>query len=468
MKTYIGDNFLLHSATAERLYHTYAAQQPIFDYHCHLNPAEILSDKHFHNLTELWLLGDHYKWRLMRAAGVEEAFITGDADDYAKFEKWADTVEKSIGNPLYPWTHLELKRYFGVDTLLSAATARAVWEQSVEAIGQSGIGARELICKSNVRALCTTDDPADSLKSHLALAKDASFPVRVVPTFRPEQALHPENGGFSKWIGRLGKAAGFEIDSYDKLEEALYLRAEAFKAAGCVGADQSLGLPDFGSADGADAGEAFRKALAGKTLTAAEQNAYCARLLLFLGRTYAKLGFVMQLHLSVIRNVNEGLFAQLGPDTGFDTIGDGVSAKQAAAFLSALGKNGGVPKTVLYSLNPGDFEKLAAVAGCFQGGCWPQRVQLGAPWWFNDHRDGMFHQMKALANTGLLAGFIGMLTDSRSFLSYTRHEYFRRVLCDLLGTLAEGGEAPADDALLGKMAEAICFHNAVQYFGIPV
>ena len=466
MRPYIHPDFLLQTEAARRLYHGFAAQEPIFDFHCHLSPQEIREDARFETITQVWLGGDHYKWRLMRANGVPEELITGDGDPYEKFLAWARTVEKSVGNPLYAWTHMELKNYFGVEELLSKKTAPAIWEACNAKLRKGSFSARGLICQSNVKALCTTDDPADTLEHHAALAADGSFPVKVLPAFRPETALHPEQVNFRDWVARLGEVTGKKIAALGDLEEALAQRAAYFQERGCLIADQSLQSPDFTTGTRQEAEAAFVKALAGEALSPAEQNAYQTQLLLNLGRLYKKMGFVMQLHFGVLRNTNSRMFPRTGPDAGFDCVGDGVSAASMAALFDALDKTDELPPTVIYSLNACDDDKLASVLGAFQQGTFPQKMQLGAPWWFSDHKDGMVKMMKALANTGLLSGFIGMLTDSRSFLSYARHEYFRRVLCGLLGQWMEDGEIPQDYDLIGPMVRDICYGNAAAYFGL--
>ena len=466
MRPYIHPDFLLQTEAARRLYHGFAAQEPIFDFHCHLSPQEIREDARFETITQVWLGGDHYKWRLMRANGVPEELITGDGDPYEKFLAWARTVEKSLGNPLYAWTHMELKNYFGVEELLSEKTAPAIWEACNQKLREESFSARGLICQSNVKALCTTDDPADTLEHHAALAADGSFPVKVLPAFRPETALHPEQASFRDWVARLGEVTGKKIAALGDLEEALAQRAAYFQERGCLIADQSLQSPDFTAGTRQEAEAAFIKALAGEDLSPAEQNAYQTQLLLSLGQLYKKMGFVMQLHFGVLRNTNSRMFPRTGPDAGFDCVGDGVSAASMAALFDALDKTDELPPTVIYSLNACDDDKLASVLGAFQQGTFPQKMQLGAPWWFSDHKDGMVKMMKALANTGLLSGFIGMLTDSRSFLSYARHEYFRRVLCGLLGRWMEDGEIPQDYDLVGPMVRDICYGNAAAYFGL--
>ncbi len=464
---FINDTFMLQNDAARLLYHNYAEQMPIFDYHCHLSPAEILENKQFNSITELWLSGDHYKWRLMRANGVAERYITGDADSFEKFEKWAETISRCYGNPLYHWTQLELKRYFGIDDLLCKENAREIYDRCNTLLKQEDFRARGLILKSGVAALCTTDDPADDLKSHIALAEDPSFPVQVLPTFRPDKAIHLENEGFADYIKELGVSAEIEIKDFDSLKLALLKRAEYFKAHGCLLSDHAFGAPNFAVCDKNAADLAFTKALEGKELTASDISAYHTQVMLYLGSIYEQLGFAMQLHLGVVRSVNTAMFRLVGADTGFDGIGDDLSVESVLRLLDLMGQQNSLPKTVLYSLNPNDNDKLAVAAGCFQEGPTIGKIQFGAAWWFNDHRDGMVNQMKALANTGILANFIGMLTDSRSFVSYTRHEYFRRILCNLLGSWVDAGEIPADFEKLGKVVEDICFNNAAVYFGLP-
>lgn len=466
MKSFIHDDFLLSNQVAKELYHGYAEPMPIFDYHCHLNPQEIAENKQYRNLTEVWLGGDHYKWRAMRAAGVEEQYITGTASDREKFQKWAETMPKCIGNPLYHWTHLELKRYFGVDQLLSAETAEEIWRHCNRLLQQDDYRARGLIERSKVTALCTTDDPADTLEYHAALARDPGFKVRVLPTFRPDKAYYIERPAFGQWVARLAAVTGRTIEGFTDLQTALRQRIDFFDDMGCCVSDHALDPIVYEEGTEAEADAAFRKALRGEALSPEEIRKYKTKLLLFLGRAYAAKGWVMQLHLNCRRNNSTRMYRLLGPDTGFDAMGDYLLAEALIQFLDALDRSDELPKTILYSLNPRDNELLATIAGAFQGGGIPGKMQLGSSWWFNDHLDGMVRQLVALANTGLLSQFVGMLTDSRSFLSYTRHEYFRRILCNLLGEWVARGEAPADLNLLGKMVEDICYHNACHYFGL--
>ncbi len=467
MKDFINDNFLLNSESAVRLYHEYATKMPIFDFHCHLNPREILEDKQYADLTEIWLAGDHYKWRLMRANGVDEKYITGNADSYEKFLKWAETISKAIGNPLYHWTHLELKRYFGVNELLNAKTAPKIWETCNKKL-REGITARSLIKSSNVKALCTTDDPVDDLKAHIEISKDESIDVKVLPTFRPERAFSLDAPGFVEYMKLLSSVAGLDIKTFDDVVKALNKRAEFFKSVGCVLSDHSFGSPDFTVSSAEDARAAFSKAIKGEIPTQAEIKAYHTELMLALGRIYSNLGFVMQLHVGVIRNNNALMFEKVGKDAGFDAIGDGISAASLAALLDGLEKTGDLPKTVVYCLNDNENDKIASILGCYQKGPSVGKHQLGSAWWFNDHYDGMVKQLKSISNTGLISTFVGMLTDSRSFLSYTRHEYFRRILCNLIGDWVQNGFVPSDFELLGGIVEDICYNNAVEYFNLKV
>jgi glucuronate isomerase len=468
MKKFMDENFLLHNETAVRLYHEHAEKMPVIDYHCHLDPREIAENKKYRNITELWLGGDHYKWRAMRMNGVDERYITGDADDREKFFKWAETIQYCIGNPLYHWTHLELKRYFGIDQILSPETAGDIWDRCNELLAQDGFSARELIRRSNVKALCTTDDPADSLEYHDMISRDGSFDVKVLPAFRPDKAVNIDRECFAEWLVKLEKASGIRIENYSDFKDALMRRLEYFNERGCKVSDHSLEPPVYAECSEAEASAVFQKALAGMTLEDDEIKKYKSDLMIFLGTQYSRLGWVMQLHIGCMRNINTRQFKLLGADTGHDAIGDTGFASALSRLLDSIENNGGLPKTILYCLNPRDNEVITAIAGCFQGGGIPGKIQLGAAWWFNDHLDGMKRQMTALASTGLISRFVGMLTDSRSFLSYTRHEYFRRILCSILGQWAENGEVPDDMGLLGKMAEDISFNNAKNYFGFGI
>lgn len=466
MKTFIDNDFILQSESAKALYHSYAKNEPIFDYHCHLNSKEISEDRHFSNLSELWLSGDHYKWRLMRADGVAEHYITGNADPYEKFLAWAGTISHSFGNPLYHWTHLELLRYFNVDELLDEKTAPEIWKTCNRQIESPEFSVRNILSRFHVTALATTDDPIDDLRFHRQMAEDASFPVKVLPTFRPEKALRVASPDFCAWVKSLEKLCNRKIDSVECLAEALGERADFFSSAGCRGADQSFAAPDFTVHDLAAAQEAFVKGLEGRVPTAYEINAYETALMLHLGRLYHRLGWVMQLHLGAVRNNNSKMFEQLGPDSGFDSIGDTIPEASLSALLNSLESTGELPSTVIFTLNANDYDKIATMAGCFQETGKRSKVQPGAAWWFYDHMDGMTEQMKMLANTGLLANFTGMLTDSRSFLSYPRHEYFRRILCNLVGGWMDRGEMSPDRESAGAMIRDICFRNAVDFYGL--
>ena len=468
MKAFMDENFLLTNKTAETLFHTYAKHMPIFDYHCHLSSKEIAENKKYKNITEVWLGGDHYKWRAMRANGVDERYITGDAPDKEKFLKWAETLSQCIGNPLFHWTHLELKTYFSIDKVLSPATAEEIWEKCNDLLQQADFTARGLIERSNVKVICTTDDPADSLEYHIALAKDSSFKTKVLPAFRPDKSFNIEKPGFTDWLDSLGQVTGTAVTSLQALKTALTGRLEFFHQVGCRLSDHALDPVLFAGGTEEEAGHVLKKALAGQGLTIQETALYKTNILVFLGREYARLGWTMQLHMGTIRNNNSRMFKMLGPDTGFDAIGDFTFADALAKLLDNLDATNELPKTILYCLNPRDNEVLGAITGCFQGGGIPGKMQFGSGWWFNDQKDGMIRQIVALANLGLLSRFVGMLTDSRSFLSYTRHEYFRRILCNLIGEWVEAGELPVDIELLGTIVENICFNNAKNYFGIEI
>lgn len=464
MKAFMDENFLLNSKTAEELYHKYAESMPIIDYHCHLNPKEIAEDKKYRNITELWLGGDHYKWRAMRSNGVEETYITGDASDKEKFLKWAEAISSCIGNPLFHWTHLELKRYFGIDKILSPNTAEEIWNRCNEILASGQLSARDLIKRSNVQVICTTDDPTDTLEYHKAIAADSSFKTKVLPAFRPDKAINIEKEGFAEYLTKLGKASGISIGSLTELKKALASRIQFFHDAGCRISDHALDPVVYSEAAEEEVSAVLEKALHGKVLSDIEVRKYKTYIVLFVGREYAKRNWVMQIHLGTIRSINSRMLKLLGPDTGFDTIGDRSFAEDLAKNLNALNETDELPKTILYCLNPRDNEVLGTMIGCFQGGGIPGKLQFGSGWWFNDQKDGMIRQMIALANLGLLSRFIGMLTDSRSFASYTRHEYFRRILCNLIGEWVENGEAPGDMTLLGGMVRDICYNNAVSYF----
>ncbi len=466
MKVFMNEDFLLDTQTAAKLYHEFAEDMPIFDYHCHISPQEIAENKKYRNITELWLGGDHYKWRTMRMNGVDEKYITGDGDDKEKFLKWAETLQNCMGNPLYHWTHLELRRYFGIQELLSSKTAESIWERCNAMLQQEDFTARNLIRRSNVKVVCTTDDPVDSLEYHKTLAEDKTFDIKVLPAFRPDKSINIEKEGFIPWLLNLEKITDTKITTFQALKNALISRLEFFHQAGCRISDHALDPLIFQEGTEEEASIIFKKALEGEALTAEEVAVYKAQVLIFLGRQYRRLGWVMQLHIGTLRNTNSRMLKMLGPDTGFDSIGDWTFASELASLLDSLDKTDELPKTILYHLNPRDNEILGTIMGCFQGGSIPGKVQFGSAWWFNDQKDGMEKQLTTLANLGLLSRFVGMLTDSRSFLSYIRHEYFRRILCNILGNWVENGEIPDDMELLGKLVQDICYNNAESYFGI--
>lgn len=466
MKPFMDENFLLTNSTAERLYHDYAKDMPLFDYHCHLNPKEIKDNKRYRNITEIWLGGDHYKWRAMRSNGVDEKYITGDAPDKEKFMKWAETMPDCIGNPLYHWTHLELKRFFGIDELLSPQTAEVIWGKCNEMLARDEFTARELIKRSNVKVICTTDDPVDSLEDHIALANDKTFDVKVLPAFRPDKSFNIDKAGFTEWIGNLGTVTGQEIQTFSNLTEALGKRIEFFHEVGCRVSDHALDPIVYEEASEEEVTEILQKALQGEQLTECEIKKYKTQVMVSLGKQYARLHWTMQIHIGTIRNNSKRMMRLLGPDTGFDAIADYTFAEALAKFLDKLDDTDELPKTILYCLNPRDNEVLGTIIGCFQGGGIPGKIQVGSGWWFNDQKDGMTKQIVSLSNLGLLSRFVGMLTDSRSFLSYTRHEYFRRILCNVIGEWVEAGEVPNDVKLLGSMVQNICFNNAQKYFGM--
>ncbi len=460
-KTFLGDSFLLNNKVAEKLYFDYAKDLPIIDYHCHLSPQEIYEDKQFKNITEAWLYGDHYKWRAMRANGVPEHLVTGEADDYERFEAWAKTVPYTIGNPLYQWTHLELRRFFNEETLLNEKTARAIWDNVNEQLPQKT--ARQLILDSKVEVICTTDDPIDSLEYHIALQKDEQFNVEVLPSFRPDKALEINKPTFAAWIGSLSEVVGETIESYEQLKEALAKRIKFFDEVGGKVSDHALDTIYYAEATEQEVSAIFEKGLAGGQVSLEDEAKYKTALLIFLGKQYASYNWAMQYHISAHRNNNTRQFNELGPDTGYDSINDGPIAVPLTRLLDALALEDALPKTIIYSLNPKDYYVIASIIGSFQEKV-PGKIQFGTAWWFNDQKEGMLDQMKALASIGVFSRFIGMLTDSRSFLSYTRHEYFRRLVCDLIGEWVENGEFPEDYELLGTVVQDICYYNAKNYF----
>jgi len=470
MKTFLSEDFLLQTQTAKALYHQYAEGMPIYDYHCHLPVRDIAENKKFENLTQIWLHGDHYKWRAMRANGVNEKFITGSESDFEKFQAWAATVPKTLYNPLYHWTHLELKRYFGIeDKLLDANTAKEIYDTCSAMLQSDAFSTQRILQKMNVRNVCTTDDPADSLKYHHQLKENQNFAVQVLPAFRPDNAMAVESfQRFNDWVDQLEAAADTEIINYEAFMEALHQRHDFFHKTGCRLSDHGIEQPYAHDYTETQIRRIFDKVRSGKALEKSEIRQFKSAMLIELAIMDHEKSWVQQFHLGALRNTNTRAMRKLGPDTGYDTIGDFEIARPLVRFLDRLENQGKLTKTILYVVNPRDNELIAAMTGNFQDGSIPGKIQFGSAWWFNDQKDGMEHQIKALANMGLLSRFVGMLTDSRSFLSYPRHEYFRRVLCNLVGKDVENGELPDDLKLIGRMIEDICYNNAVSYFGIDV
>lgn len=463
MEKFMDDNFLLSTDTAVTLYHDYAKEMPICDYHCHLNPKEIAEDKRYKNITEIWLGGDHYKWRTMRSFGIEEKYITGDATDYEKFEAFAKVMPYLIGNPMYHWSHLELKRYFEIEETLSPKTCKSIWDRCNEIINGEDFSARAMIKNSNVKYIGTTDDPIDNLEYHIAIAKDETFDCEVRPSFRPDRAVKIHGEGFADYIAKLGEVENTEIKDYETLLTVLEKRLDFFVENGCNITDHSLERVYFRNTTMEEVDAIFKKALAGETLTIEEIEKYSTLTMISLGRMYSKRGMVMQLHIGALRNNNTRMFKKLGADVGFDSIDDGEVATSLSRLLDSLDITDELPKTILYCLNPKDNEVLGTMLGNFQGGGVAGKIQFGSGWWFNDQKDGMERQMMALSQLGLISQFVGMLTDSRSFLSYTRHEYFRRILCNYIGGLVENGEYPADMEILGEIIQNICYNNIEKY-----
>ena len=466
MSKFLTDDFLLSTATAKRLYAEHAAGMPIIDYHCHVSPKEIYEDRHFANITELWLGGDHYKWRLMRSNGVDERYITGDADDYEKFCKFAEVLPKAIGNPMYHWCHLELKNYFGYNGVLCPETADKVWKLCNEKLRDKNMGARGIIKQSNVVFIGTTDDPVDSLEYHKLIAEDSSISTVVAPSFRPDKALNLDKPGWKEYVALLSDVSGVKITGIDSMKEALGRRIEYFASCGCKASDHGLDYMVYEEAAPEVLDRIIEKALSGEAVATDEAEAVKTELLAFCAGEYTRLGWVMQLHYNCLRNPNSAMLAKLGPDTGFDCIGPHNGSRALARLLDRLYREDRLPRTIIYSLDPADNAFIDTLMGAFQGTEVPGKIQHGSAWWFNDNKQGMREQMISLANLGLLGNFVGMLTDSRSFLSYTRHEYFRRILCDLIGEWVESGEYPNDKAALGSIVSDICYGNARRYFGL--
>ena len=468
MKTFMDDNFLLNCSAAERLYHNYAAPMPILDYHCHIPVQEIAEDRRFDNLTQVWLAGDHYKWRAMRTCGVDEHYITGNASDFEKFSAWAQTMPKCLCNPLYHWSHLELRRYFGIHDLLTPATAKNIWNKANEKLRSDAGSVRALIRSANVRLLCTTDDPVEPLHHHSTLAaQEQSFGVRVLPAFRADTVFAADQPElWNTWVDRLGQAATHPVSSWESLLEALEKRHTAFHLQGCRTSDYGLETPYADDWTEKGLHKAFAQVRSGMALGGAELASFRSALMFSMLRMHARAGWVQQLHMGTLRNVNSAKMRAMGPNTGYDCMGDFELARPLVRLLDRLEKDGSLAKTIVYSINPRDNHMLASALGCFMDGSSAGKIQLGSAWWFNDQKEGMEKQLEALASIGLLSCFVGMLTDSRSFLSYPRHEYFRRLLCEKIGQEMERGELPHDFELTGAMVQDICYNNAVRFFAM--
>ncbi len=477
MKPFMDRDFLLETETAKHLFHDYAEAMPLVDYHCHISPKEIYENRKFNDIVEVWLggkqpdgsyFGDHYKWRVMRSNGVSEDYVTGDKPALERLEQFAGAVEMAIGNPMYHWCNLELRKFFGYQGYLSPKTAREIFDLTRDKLqNDPKLTVRGLIEQSNVAFIGTTDDPVDTLEWHEKIAADPSIKFKVCPSFRPDKAINISKPGFREYIAKLADSVGkTELKTVADVRSALTQRLEFFVKLGCRASDHGLDYIPYRPCTRVQADAALEKALAGGELTLEEAEGYQTAILVHLGREYHRLNVVMQLHYSCLRNVNEGMYAKLGPDTGFDMIAQNTCGGSIAQLLSALDEKGECPKTILYSLNPADNEQLGTLLGCFQGTEVPGKIQHGSAWWFNDTKSGMEEQMISLANLGLLGNFVGMLTDSRSFLSYARHDYFRRILCNLVGKWVENGEYPNDEAALKKIVEGICYNNAARYFSL--
>lgn len=464
MKKFLDENFLLSNDTACKLYHQFAKDLPIIDYHCHINPKDIAENKKYTTITDIWLGGDHYKWRQIRGNGIAEKYITGDSTDLEKFTAWAKTLPRLIGNPLYHWSYLELKNYFDYTEVLNENTATKIFELCNEKLQDDNMSVRSIIKNSKVEVLCTTDDPIDSLEYHKQIANDPTFSVKVLPAFRPDKALNIEKPDFLNYIQLLSSSSSVAITSFDTLCHALSNRLDYFDTMGCKISDHALTYCFCEVTTKAIIEGIFNKRLQGHTLTKLEANQFKTALLGFLGHEYHQRNWAMQIHFGCLRDNNTLMYKQLGPDTGFDAIYADSKVSELAKLLDMLASSNSLPRTILYSLNPYDNEAIATIMGCFQGEGTPGKIQLGSAWWFNDTKLGITKQLTDLANLGMLANFIGMLTDSRSFLSYARHEYFRRILCDLIGTWAENGEIHNDLETLGTIVQDICYYNCKRYF----
>jgi glucuronate isomerase len=466
MREFLDNDFFLSNSTSEQLYHDFAADLPIIDYHNHLPPIDIATDKHFSDITEAWFAGDHYKWRAMRANGIEESYITGDRNSLEKFKKWAETVPKTLRNPLYQWTHLELRRYFGINKQLDAKSARYIYNETSEQLQGESFGCQGLLTKMNVIVVCTTDDPLDSLAHHLELQQQKEFETKVLPTFRPDKSLALHDPiTYNKYLDQLEHVAGKSIIQLSDLFEVLEDRINFFHESGCRLSDHGLNRMPFAIAKFSEVKRLFAKVRNGLVIHTLEIEQLQTTILLELCRIYCKKGWTQQFHLGALRNNSKRALRKLGPDTGFDSIGDFSQAQSLSSFLDTLDNDEKLAKTILYNLNPRDNEVMATMAGNFNDGITSGKIQFGSGWWYLDQKNGMQKQLNTLSNMGLLSQFVGMLTDSRSFLSFPRHEYFRRILCELIGRDVENGELPNDISLLGEMVKDICFNNAEKYFG---
>ncbi len=466
MEKFMDQDFLLSTPTAKWLYHEVAEKMPIIDYHCHINPQEIAEDRRFDNISEIWLGGDHYKWRQMRFGGIAEQIITGDADPREKFRAFASILPRLIGNPMYHWSHLELKRVFGIEEPLTADNADAVYDACNEVL--KNYSARDLMRKFHVKAVCTTDDPCDDLRWHEQIAADDTMEIRVLPAFRPDKAINIEKEGFADYMKKLSQVTEKQLQCTQDVADALCERIDFFAAHGCLCADHGLDYCMYEKPDVIAADRAWKMAMEGICPSKADADAYKTMVTIACAKKYTQLNWVMQIHFGCLRNTNRPQFAKLGPDTGYDAVNSQSGVEHMAPLLNAFAENEGLPKMILYSLNPCDNTALVTIAGCFQGDGETGRVQQGSGWWFNDNRSGMRAQLTELANNGMLGCFVGMLTDSRSFLSYTRHEYFRRILCELIGEWVESGQYPDDKKQLEKIVADICFHNTNQFFRFDV
>lgn len=465
MKSIINEDFLLNSNTARKIFHEYSEKLPIIDYHCHINPQEIYEDKPYENISQIWLAHDHYKWRVMRICGIDEENITGKGSDYSKFRSFAKALELSIGNPLYHWSHMELKKYFGFDEILSEKSADTAWDVCNKSIEEKKLSPRKIISQSNVEIICTTDDPIDDLKWHKLLREEKSFTTKVFPTWRPDKAINIEDKKFSSYIGGLGDVSHIEIKGFDSLKESLTKRIEYFAENGCCISDHGLDYVPYMNFTDEEVESAFVRRLNGEVISTDDAEKYKTALMTFLAEEYKKYNWVMQLHYGCTRNINTNGFKKLGADSGYDCMAGYTLTEKLVKFMDYVDVKCGLPKTIIYSLNPNDNEQIDSIVSSFQESGIKAKIQHGSAWWFNDTKIGMEKQLESLAANGVLGTFVGMLTDSRSFLSYARHDYFRRVVSNMIGKWVEGGEFPADDELLGNIIKNISYLNTKDYFG---